>query len=61
MNTRRYPRTLNEAFPKTPDYACAIERDRRFYDETSAGHRFVTRLCAVGLVAVVWCISLGWL
>lgn len=28
MNTRQYPRTLNEAFPKTADYACAVERRR---------------------------------
>lgn len=25
-NTRRYPRTLNEAFPYGPSYGCAIER-----------------------------------
>lgn len=28
MNTRSYPRTLNEAFPRTADYGCAIERTR---------------------------------
>lgn len=28
MNTRKYPRTLNEAFPRTADYASAIERTR---------------------------------
>jgi len=26
MNTRRYPRTTNEAFMNTPEYGCAIER-----------------------------------
>jgi len=26
MNTRRYPRTLAEAFPHGPEYGCAIER-----------------------------------
>lgn len=26
MNTRRYPSTLAEAFPRTPRYACAVER-----------------------------------
>lgn len=25
-NTRRYPRTLAEAFPRGPEYGCAIER-----------------------------------
>jgi hypothetical protein len=30
MNTRQYPRTLNEAFPKTADYASSVTRyDRR--------------------------------
>jgi len=26
MNTRRYPRTMNEAFPYGPEYGCAITR-----------------------------------
>lgn len=26
MNTRRYPRTTNEAFMNTPEYGCAIEK-----------------------------------
>lgn len=30
--TRRYPRTLAEAFPgRDPGYACAIERHRRWH------------------------------
>lgn len=24
MNTRKYPRTLNEAFPSGPEYGCAV-------------------------------------
>ena len=24
MNTRKYPRTLNEAFPTGPEYGCAV-------------------------------------
>jgi len=28
MNTRRYPRTMNEAFPFGPEYGCAITRYR---------------------------------
>jgi hypothetical protein len=31
MNTRKYPRTLNEAFPNTADYACAVERPAESY------------------------------
>lgn len=26
MNTRRYPRTINEAFPRGAQYGCSIER-----------------------------------
>ena len=26
MNTRRYPRTMNEAFSRTAEYGCAIEK-----------------------------------
>lgn len=26
MNTRRYPRTLGEAFPNSTHYACSVER-----------------------------------
>lgn len=29
MNTRKYPRTLNEAFPRGTEYAASIERTRR--------------------------------
>lgn len=32
MNTRRYPRSLNEAFPHGAEYGAAIERPR-------TGHR----------------------
>lgn len=31
FTTKRHPRTLNEAFPGTAEYACAIER----YDRCS--------------------------
>ncbi len=29
MNPRRYPRTMNEAFPRTVEYACAVDRPAR--------------------------------
>ena len=32
MNTRRYPRTMNDAFRTGPEYGCSIERPR-------TGHR----------------------
>ena len=28
MNTRRYPRTMNDAFKTGPEYGCSIERPR---------------------------------
>jgi hypothetical protein len=34
MNTRRYPRTLAEAFPKSTLYACSLERPPRRYPKT---------------------------
>jgi hypothetical protein len=52
MNTRTYPRTLNEAFPKTADYASAVTRfDRQ--DKVSM------TACAVGVVAFI-CILMLW-
>lgn len=30
MNTRRYPRTTNEAFHRTVEYASALERPTRY-------------------------------
>lgn len=49
--TRRYPRTLNEAFPNGPEYANAIEHcDARVY--SAAG---VLAACAIGV-----CAALAW-
>jgi len=48
--TRRYPRTMNEAFPNTPEYAEAIERC-----DTHAGSglfEFILLLIAVALLAL---------
>lgn len=53
--TRRFPRSLAEAFPD--ERACAIERPRR--DLISAGHRAVTWISVVGLVLVVFTIAMG--
>lgn len=43
MNTRRYPRSMREAFPFGPEYGCAIERpntpriDLAFWAAIAAG------------------------
>ena len=47
--TRRYPRTMNEAFPNTPEYAEAIERC-----DTHAGSglfEFILLLVVLALLA----------
>ena len=33
MNTHRYPRTMNEAFSRTAEYGCAIERPAHHGDK----------------------------
>lgn len=43
-----FARTLNEAFPNTPEYGCAITR----YKRTDWGQIAVYAACAVGAVAV---------
>lgn len=40
MNTRRFPRTMNEAFPFGPEYGCSITRYERF-----DGHRLIVPVC----------------
>lgn len=52
--TRKYPRTMNEAFPNTAEYAQAIERC-----DTHAGSglfEFILLLIALGLIAL----GIGW-
>ena len=46
--TRRYPRTLNEAFPNSPEYATAIER----YDSHAGSGLFEFILLLVVLAAI---------
>ena len=58
--TRTYPRTLNEAFRHTADYACAIEGPHQ-YDRLPSADRFILKVCAVGFVAVVAMALIGWL
>ena len=52
--TRRYPRTMNEAFPNSPEYAQAIER----YDSHAGSglFEFILLLVALGLIAL----GIGW-
>lgn len=52
--TRKYPRTLNEAFPNSPEYAQAIER----YDSHAGSglFEFILLLIVLALIAV----AIGW-
>lgn len=49
MNTRKYPRTMNEAFPRGTEYAASIERTRR----ADWSGRLIIVICA-GLIATPW-------
>lgn len=51
MQTRQYPRTLNEAFPNTADYASAIERTRGGYPRA---WWIAMAICAILTAAAVW-------
>ena len=52
--TRKYPRTMNEAFPNSPEYAQAIER----YDTHAGSGLFEFILLLIILAALAFCI--GW-
>jgi hypothetical protein len=50
MNTRKYPRTLREAF-QDADYACAVERP--YSTRMDWQDRLVVAACIVALIAVI--------
>ena len=52
--TRRYPRTMNEAFPNSPEYAQAIER----YDTHAGSGLFEFILLLIVLAALAF--AIGW-
>jgi hypothetical protein len=52
--TRRYPRTMNEAFPNSPEYAQAIER----YDTHFGTGLFEFVLLLIVIALLAFCI--GW-
>jgi hypothetical protein len=49
MTTRRYPRTLREAFPRDADYACAIERP----DASKGVMRVVSRIAIIIMLVAI--------
>ena len=47
--TRKYSRTMAEAFPHGPEYACAVER----YSRPITADKAVAWVCAMGFLVVV--------
>lgn len=54
MTTRKFSRTMNEAFPKTADYGCSVTRSRND-DKT------ILWGCGVIAVVLVLMVIAGWL
>lgn len=52
MNTRTYPRTLNEAFPRTAAYGAAIERPAPLFARTRWASAAVAVAMCAGLLAI---------
>lgn len=49
--TRKFPRTLAEAFPSSTEYACAIERTRRI---DKSGYIIVAVCSAITIAPYLW-------
>lgn len=54
MTTRKFSRTMNEAFPHTADYASAVERSRKDDKTIFWG-------CGIFAVVFVLMIAVGWI
>jgi hypothetical protein len=57
MNTRKYPRTLDEAFG-SKDYCDPIERPHNYYNGQD---RIVMWACAAAVAALVVMAAVGWI
>jgi hypothetical protein len=53
-------RTMHQAFPKTADYACAIEGPQQ-YDRLPVSDKIVMWACVIGGVAVAVMAVFNWL
>jgi hypothetical protein len=55
LNTRRYPRTLNEAFPSGPAYGCALTRpETRGEKLAGIGLAVFIGVCLAGALIQWW-------
>ncbi len=52
MNTRKYPRSMNEAFHQTAEYASAIERARRSGSIVTVSS--VVAFIAMIIIVAIW-------
>jgi hypothetical protein len=52
MNTRKYPRTMNEAFHNTADYACSIERQAEADSIVTAAS--IVAIFAMLIIIAIW-------
>jgi hypothetical protein len=57
MNTRKYPRTLGEAFPHTAEYATPIEK----YSAHTWADKLVIWACVIGFGLVGLMGLAGWI
>jgi hypothetical protein len=52
MNTRKYPRTMNEAFHNTAEYACAVERKENADSIVTAAS--IVAIFAMLIIIAIW-------
>lgn len=52
MNTRTYPRTLNQAFPRTAEYGAAIERPAPMFARSSSASAAIAIVLIFAVVTV---------
>lgn len=55
MNTRKYPRTMDEAFPHGAEYGCAIERPETSGEKLAGiALAIVIGVCLSGVLVQWW-------
>lgn len=52
--TRTFPRTLNEAFSRTAEYGCAIERPAPLFARSRLASRVIGLVLVASLVALLF-------
>lgn len=52
MNTRTFPRTMNQAFPRTAEYGCAIERPAPMFARSRAASAAIGYAATLALIVL---------